>query len=69
MTELVKPREIADAIGTSTNNIYQSYRNNPSKQQFYEILQIGVFVKKHNIDIGSLVRIAEIYMDIKNGDQ
>ena len=36
MQEIVKPREIADAIGTSTNNIYQSYRNNPSKQHFYE---------------------------------
>jgi len=69
MKELVTPKEIAEAIGTSTNNIYQAYRNNPKKQTFYEILQIGVFAKKHQINIKNLTRLTEVYMDIKNGDE
>jgi len=66
-TELVTVREVADAIGTSPQNIRQSYKNKKDKQKFYEILKIGVFVKKHNIDIEEVAKIHAVSKAIENG--
>jgi hypothetical protein len=61
----LKPSEIADELKRKQSTIYETWRK-PRNKLWYEILLIGIYIKRSKLSIDELVSIIEPIKAIKN---
>jgi hypothetical protein len=59
------PQMVADAMGRKAGSVYASWRK-PQTKERYEIILIGIYIKKSKLNIDELVSIIEPIKAIKN---
>lgn len=61
----LKPSEIANELKRHQSTIYEIWRK-PRNKLWYEILLIGIYIKRSKLSIDELVSIIEPIKSIKN---
>ena len=61
----LNPSEIANELERKQSTIYETWRK-PRNKLWYEILLIGIYIKKSKLSIDELVSIIEPIKAIKN---
>ena len=59
------PSEIADELNRKQSTIYETWRK-PRNKLWYEILLIGIYIKRSKLSIDELVSVIEPIKAIKN---
>ena len=61
----LSPSEIADELNRKQSTIYETWRK-PRNKLWYEILLIGIYIKRSKLSVDELVSIIEPIKAIKN---
>ena len=61
----LSPSEIADELNRKQSTIYETWRK-PRNKLWYEILLIGIYIKRSKLSIDELVSVIEPIKAIKN---